>query len=75
MVIPILKDRDPEEVASNRSLSLLTITSKVCKKIVLNQFTTYLLNKNRLTTHQSGNKKRPIPLGSEHLPHRLHLGS
>ena len=31
--------------------------SKVCEKIALSQFTTYLLNNNRLTAWQRGNKK------------------
>ena len=56
-VIPILKDGDYEEAANNRPLSLLTVASKVCEKIVLSQITTYLLNYNRLTVHQSGHKK------------------
>ena len=56
-VIPILKGGDYEEAANNRPLSLLTVASKVCEKIVLSQSTTYLLKHNRLTTHQSGHKK------------------
>ena len=56
-VIPILKDGDYEEAANNGPLSLLTVASKVCEKIVLSQITTYLLNYNRLTVHQSGHKK------------------
>ncbi|RMX50692.1 hypothetical protein pdam_00013221 [Pocillopora damicornis] len=36
---------------------LLTVVSKVCEKIALSQFTTYLLNNNRLTAWQRGNKK------------------
>ena len=35
---------------------LLPIASKVCEKIVLSQFNTYLIDNNRLTSHQSGNK-------------------
>ena len=56
-VIPILKDSDHEEAANNRSLSLLAVASKVCEKIILNQFNTYLIDNKRLTSHQSGNKK------------------
>ena len=56
-VISILKGGDYEEAANNRPLSLLTVASKVCEKIVLSQSTTYLLKHNRLTTHQSGHKK------------------
>jgi hypothetical protein len=33
------------------------VASKICEKIVLNQFSDYLLSKGRLTSHQSGNKK------------------
>ena len=56
-VIPILKDGDHETAANNRPLSLLPIASKVCEKIILSQFNTYLIDNNRLTSHQSGNKK------------------
>ena len=56
-VIPILKDGDHEEAANNRSLSLLAVASKVCEKIILNQFNTYLIDNKRLTSHQRGNKK------------------
>ena len=35
---------------------LLPIASKVCEKIVLSQFNTYLIDNNRLTSHQRGNK-------------------
>ena len=56
-VIPILKDGDHEEAANNRPLSLLAVASKVCEKIILNQFNTYLIEHKRLTSHQSGNQK------------------
>ena len=56
-VIPILKDGDHEEAANNRPLSLLPVASKVCEKIILNQFNTYLIDNKRLTSHQRGNKK------------------
>ena len=55
-VIPILKDDDHEEAANNRPLSLLAVASKVCEKIILNQFNTYLIEHKRLSSHQSGNK-------------------
>ena len=54
--MPFLKDGDHEEAANNRPLSLLAVVSKVCEKINLNQFNTYLIDNNRLTPHQSGNK-------------------
>ncbi|CAB4026746.1 Hypothetical predicted protein [Paramuricea clavata] len=56
-VIPLLKDGDHEQASNNRPLSLLPVASKVCEKIVLSQFNTYLTRNNRLSSHQSGNKK------------------
>ena len=56
-VIPLLKEGDHEVASNNRPLSLLSVVSKVCEKIVLEQFTDYLVSNNRLTSHQSGNKK------------------
>ena len=56
-VIPILKDGDHEEAANNRPLSLLAVASKVCEKIILNQFNTCLIDNKRPTSHQSGNTK------------------
>jgi len=56
-VIPILKDGDHEKAANNRPLSMLAVASKVLERIVLNQFSAYLTKNNRLTSHQSGNKK------------------
>ena len=38
-------------------MSLLVIVSKICEKIVLEQFNRYLISKRRLTPHESGNKK------------------
>ena len=48
---------DHEEAANNRPLSLLAVASKVCEKIILNQFNTYLVGYKRLKCLQSGNKK------------------
>ena len=56
-MIPILKDGDHEEAAKNRPLSLLAVASKVCEKIILNLFNTYLKDNKRLTSHQSDYKK------------------
>lgn len=56
-VIPLLKEGDHEVASDNRPLSLLAVTSKVCEKIVLDQFTASVTDNNRLSTHQSGNKK------------------
>ena len=56
-VIPLLKEGDHEEASNNRPLSLLAVASKVCEKVVLNQFSSYLSMNSRLTSHQSGNRK------------------
>ena len=56
-VIPLLKDGDHEVPANNRPLSLLTVASKVCERIALQQFNSYLQRHNLLNSHQSGNKK------------------
>ena len=53
-VIP-LKKGDDEVASNNRSLSFLAVASKICEKIVLNQFSSYLTNNNRSSSHQSGN--------------------
>ena len=45
------------KAANNRPLSMLVVASKVLERIVLNQFSAYLTKYNRLTSHQSGNKK------------------
>ena len=56
-VIPLLKHGDHEQALNNRSLSLLLVASQVCEKVVLDQFNSYLLENNRLSSHQRGNKK------------------
>jgi hypothetical protein len=56
MLIPLLKEGDHEIPCNNHLLSLLVV-SKICEKIVLKQFNSYLLSKQRLTSHHSGNKK------------------
>ena len=42
---------------NNRPVSLLPAVSKICESVALNQLTSYLKNKKRLTEQQSGNKK------------------
>ncbi|CAB4043026.1 Hypothetical predicted protein, partial [Paramuricea clavata] len=56
-VIPLLKDGNHEKASNNRPLSLLTFLSKICEKVALNQFGSYLMKNKKLSTHQSGNKK------------------
>ena len=56
-VIPLLKDGDKDQPANNRPLSLLVGASKICEKIALNQFISFLENSNKLTPYQSGNRQ------------------
>ncbi len=56
-VIPIHKDGDHEVASNNRPISLLAAFSKVCDKVVLNQFTAHLTKCKSLSNHQSGNRK------------------
>ena len=56
-VIPLPKEGDHEVANNNRPVSLLPAVSKICERVALNQLTSYLKNKNRLTKQQSGNKK------------------
>jgi hypothetical protein len=56
-VIPIHKDGDHEVASNNRPISLLAAFSKVCDKVVLNQFTAYLTKRKSLSNHQSSNRK------------------
>lgn len=42
---------------NNRPISLLPVLSKVCEREAFNQFITYLVSKERLTSKQSGNKQ------------------
>ena len=56
-VIPLLKDGDHDVTSNNRPLSLLDLLSEVCEKIVLEQFSVFLVSNKRLSPHQSGNKK------------------
>ena len=55
--IPKASNIDHQQAENNRPISLLPILSKVCKKVVVNQFMPYFLSHNRLTANQSGNKQ------------------
>ena len=57
VVIPILKEGDHQVANDNRPISLLTIVSKICERVALNELNTYTNSKKRLTEHQSGNKR------------------
>ena len=56
-IVPKACNIDYQQAENNRPMSLLPILSKVCKKVVANQFIPYLLSHNRLTANQSGNKQ------------------
>ena len=56
-IIPLLKDGDHEVAANNRPLSMLNVLSKICEKVALKQFSGFLNRTDRLSPHQSGNKK------------------
>lgn len=56
-VTPLHKGGNHELANNNRPISLLPVLSKVCEKVVHNQFTSYLHLNDRLTKTQSGNKK------------------
>jgi len=54
---PLLKEGDHVILNNNRPVLLLPVASRVCERVALNQLTTYMTNKERLTEHQRGNKK------------------
>ncbi|CAB3980803.1 Hypothetical predicted protein [Paramuricea clavata] len=55
-VVPIHKGGDHEIANNNRPISLLPVLSKICERAAYNQFSTYLLLNDRLSSKQSGNK-------------------
>jgi hypothetical protein len=61
-LIPLLKEGDHEVPSNNRPLSLLNVASKVCERVVLDQFSCYLMENNRLSLRQSGNRKNTLTL-------------
>ena len=56
-MVPHLKDGDQEIPNINRPISILSVLSKVVKKIAVNQFNDFLTQQGNLTCHQSGNRK------------------
>jgi hypothetical protein len=56
-VTPLHKDGDNEVASNNRPISLLEIMSKVCERVALDQFSSYLTTNHRLSPHQRGNRK------------------
>ena len=57
-VTPILKQGGHEHANNNRPISLLPVLSKVCERVVHNQFSSYLMTKEVLSSNQSGNKAK-----------------
>ena len=51
------KDGDQEIPSNNRPLSLLEVLSKVCERVALDQFSSYITENQRLSPHQNGNRK------------------
>ncbi len=56
-IIPLLKEGDHEIAKNNRPISLLLAASKICERVVLEQFTAYVEQKKCLSVHQRGNRK------------------
>jgi hypothetical protein len=50
-----LKDGDHEIAGNNRPISLLPVLSKICERVALEQFSSYLNETEKLSIHQSGN--------------------
>lgn len=55
-VVPHPKEGDYELATNNRPISLIQSTAKVCERIALEQFMSYLMDNDILTRHQSGNR-------------------
>ena len=56
-IIPIPKTDEVEPASNNRPISLLPIFSKICERVVHQQFTNHLTINKLLSTHQNGNKR------------------
>ena len=57
ILVPIPKTDAAELASNNRPISLLPILSKICERVVHQQFTYYLTINKLLSTHQTGNKR------------------
>ena len=57
-IIPIPKYDDYEEAVNNRPICLLPVVSKICERVVHNQFINYLPENERLPVNQSGKRKQ-----------------
>jgi hypothetical protein len=56
-IVPIPKTDEVEPASNNRPISLLPIFSKICERVVHQQFTNHLTINKLLSTHQNGNKR------------------
>ena len=56
-IIPLLKEGDHEVAANNRPLSMLKVLSMICEKVALKKFSGFRNRTDRLSPHQSGNKR------------------
>ena len=56
-MIPLLKDGVHEVANNNCPISLLPAVSKICERVALKQLIEYMVQKKRLSQHQSGNKR------------------
>jgi hypothetical protein len=56
-VIPLLREGGHEIANNNRPISMLPAASKICERVVLEQFTAYVEQKKCLSVHQSGYMK------------------
>ena len=56
--MPRVKDGDSEVASSNRPISLIVTNFKICERIVFDHLSNYLEEHNRLTSYQSGYKRK-----------------
>ena len=57
-MIPVPKEGNSKEPANNRPISLLPVLSKVSERLVHKKFVEFLTTHDKLSTYQSGNRKK-----------------